>query len=411
MKYRHCIFAALLTLFLGPVSYAKLATELYLKDIPLNEDGIPVIEKSEYFKVYLNSENFSDEDFQGYAHFFLDNTRQAIKKNVKIFTAQQNSSVNKDTIWEELILQNVQISPHLYTIYAYITQERWEEHVNVDSETSLQVLFDVDTDRDGILDSLDPDDDNDGTDDTHDEMPLDPNEKDDNDRDAIPDHIDEDDDNDGIPDRDDPEPETPQIIIDTDGDGISDEIDSDDDNDGLYDHEELEIGTNTLLRDTDGDLLSDKEDPQPLDPQNTPPVASRPTIPAPQQPPTPKDLTESIKKTPLPLPKTDISTQPRQIFLASLAERSWGIKEMSLSPDIEEWSIFLEDIELEKEDKKTTLILHTWWPIKNIDLLIMGKSDTHRIAVYYPLTIINPWWFCIFLLFFLLGRKRKKQSS
>ena len=65
------------------------------------------------------------------------------------------------------------------------------------SQATLTVNF-LDTDSDGIPDSSDPDDDNDGVIDTEDEFPTDRNETSDNDGDGIGDNIDIDDDNDGI---------------------------------------------------------------------------------------------------------------------------------------------------------------------------------------------------------------------
>jgi ELWxxDGT repeat protein len=70
----------------------------------------------------------------------------------------------------------------------------------------------VDTDGDGIPDSVDPDDDNDGVADVDDAFPLDPNES-----------------------------------VDTDGDGIGNNADMDDDNDGTSDTDEIANGTNPLV--------------------------------------------------------------------------------------------------------------------------------------------------------------------
>ena len=65
------------------------------------------------------------------------------------------------------------------------------------SQATLTVNF-LDTDLDGIPDSSDPDDDNDGVIDTEDEFPTDSTETSDNDGDGIGDNTDIDDDNDGI---------------------------------------------------------------------------------------------------------------------------------------------------------------------------------------------------------------------
>merc|ERR1712089_81052 len=67
---------------------------------------------------------------------------------------------------------------------------------------------DVDSDGDGLADSIDDDDDNDG---------------------ILDDHDDDDDDNDGIPDGEE----------DDDGDGIDNDEDDDDDGDGIDDDDDL----------------------------------------------------------------------------------------------------------------------------------------------------------------------------
>ncbi|WP_449602705.1 Ig-like domain-containing protein [Paenibacillus sp. Marseille-Q9583] len=116
----------------------------------------------------------------------------------------------------------------------------------------------LDTDGDGIPDSLDPDDDNDGlTDEQEIVLGTDPKKADT--------------DGDGINDKDDPfptdaaKPGTVNGELDTDGDGIPDSLDPDDDNDGLTDEEEIVLGTNPKHPDTDHDGINDKDDPFPLD--------------------------------------------------------------------------------------------------------------------------------------------------
>jgi hypothetical protein len=83
----------------------------------------------------------------------------------------------------------------------------------------------VDTDRDGLGNACDPDDDNDGTPDTADQLPSNGGETGDN-----------------------------------DGDGIGDNEDPDDDNDQLPDAFEIAVGTNPKKADTDGDGVADLTD-------------------------------------------------------------------------------------------------------------------------------------------------------
>ncbi len=84
-----------------------------------------------------------------------------------------------------------------------------------------------DFDADGIVDSIDTDDDNDGVPDINDDLPLNPNESVDTDADGIGNNADSDDDNDGFPDVNDAFPLDPTEWADADGDGIGDNADPD----------------------------------------------------------------------------------------------------------------------------------------------------------------------------------------
>ncbi|ASV30988.1 T9SS type B sorting domain-containing protein [Maribacter cobaltidurans] len=135
-----------------------------------------------------------------------------------------------------------------------------------------------DTDNDGLNDACDYDDDNDGTPDSEDAFPLDPNEDSDTDDDGVGDNADMDSDNDGTNDNEDDFPLDSNEDTDTDGDGTGNNADSDDDNDGTDDEEDafpLDVdedtdtdgdgtGNNADL-DDDGDGISDEEDAFPLD--------------------------------------------------------------------------------------------------------------------------------------------------
>lgn len=87
------------------------------------------------------------------------------------------------------------------------------------------VLEDVDTDGDGLLDSVDADDDNDGVVDGNDAFPLDETEQTDTDGDHIGNNADPDDDGDGTPDAGDAFPLDPTETTDSDGDGQGDASD------------------------------------------------------------------------------------------------------------------------------------------------------------------------------------------
>ena len=128
----------------------------------------------------------------------------------------------------------------------------------------------TDTDGDGIIDSIDTDDDNDGQTDA-DEIscgsdPLDANDISlDTDSDGTPDCEDTDDDNDGTLDTADAFPLDENEDTDTDNDGTGNNADSDDDGDGQSDVDEISCGSdsldaNDISLDTDSDGTPDCED-------------------------------------------------------------------------------------------------------------------------------------------------------
>jgi hypothetical protein len=92
----------------------------------------------------------------------------------------------------------------------------------------------ADTDQDGVGDTLDADDDNDGIIDNADSSPFD------TDNDGLTNANDPDDDSDEINDQDDSQP------YDTDNDGFNNNIDGDDDGDGMPDGLEADFGTDPL---------------------------------------------------------------------------------------------------------------------------------------------------------------------
>ena len=131
--------------------------------------------------------------------------------------------------------------------------------------------FEFDTDNDGSVDSLDPDDDGDGVPDVADLFPFDPTVHADLDNDGIGDALDDDQDGDGVEDTEEPGYDTDaQESADADGDGTPDTADPDDDDDGVSDVAERLNGLDPHDPDTDGDGLSDADEfvyaTNPLDP-------------------------------------------------------------------------------------------------------------------------------------------------
>ena len=119
----------------------------------------------------------------------------------------------------------------------------------------------LDTDGDGIGDDADGDDDGDGVPDGEDEHPLD------TDNDGLDNRLDPDDDNDGVNDDEDALPYDPTESVDTDADGIGNNADEDDDNDGVPDAEDAFPLDSTESADSDGDGVGDNADAFPDDPE------------------------------------------------------------------------------------------------------------------------------------------------
>jgi outer membrane protein OmpA-like peptidoglycan-associated protein len=113
-------------------------------------------------------------------------------------------------------------------------------------EVGANLFNPLDTDKDGIIDALDLDDDNDGISTLLEEQ-------------IGTSSLLADTDDDGLKDIDEIGENTDKPL-DTDGDGIINALDTDDDDDTLETATELLLGTNPLLADSDGDGLSDSDE-------------------------------------------------------------------------------------------------------------------------------------------------------
>lgn len=118
----------------------------------------------------------------------------------------------------------------------------------------------IDTDQDGEGNNSDTDDDNDGVSDSDDIFPLNDTEWADNDSDGIGNNVDDDDDNDGVADIVDAFPFDPLETVDTDSDGMGNNADQDDDGDGVIDESDSFPLDATEQVDTDQDGIGDNAD-------------------------------------------------------------------------------------------------------------------------------------------------------
>lgn len=207
-------------------------------------------------RIYATVTNPSNKDLRGVVKFL--NQDGQIKEDQPISVlAGKDDSVFVD--W------TASPGEHNIKIILIPFEKDQDNPANNTVEKSITVF--ADTDRDGIANKDDSDDDNDGAPDESDAFPLNKNETFDSDGDQIGNKADDDDDNDGVKDIDDALPLNANETTDTDKDGIGDNEDSDDDGDGVSDTDEIKTGSNPLKIDTDGDKINDKEDGWPTDPK------------------------------------------------------------------------------------------------------------------------------------------------
>lgn len=207
-------------------------------------------------RIYATVENTGTRDLLGYVRFFDGQTQIGGDQPISVVAAKD------DTVF---IDWTPVPGDHDITVRIVPFDKTGDIPSNNDATKEVTVLSD--TDRDGVANDSDSDDDNDGINDQEDQFPLDKNEHVDTDGDGQGDNKDADDDNDNTPDATDQVPHDASETIDTDKDGIGNNQDSDDDNDGLLDLEELQKGTDPLKYDTDGGGVNDKDDAFPLDPK------------------------------------------------------------------------------------------------------------------------------------------------
>lgn len=174
-------------------------------------------------RIYATVTSASNNDLRGVVKFF--DGKEQIKGDQPVSVlAGRDDSVFADWVAE--------LGDHTLKALLIPFENDADDLSNNYVEKTITVF--ADTDRDGIANKDDPDDDNDGVVDEADAFPLNKNES-----------------------------------LDTDGDTLGNNKDEDDDNDGVSDAEETKAGTDPLKFDTDGDGVNDKNDPYPLDPKRT----------------------------------------------------------------------------------------------------------------------------------------------
>lgn len=209
-------------------------------------------------RIYATIHNFGSNDSKGVVRFFAG--KPGVGKQLQ---GDQAASVVANG--DDIVFVDGALPPGNHEIYiqVYPFENTGDSPTNNTVSKTLTVL--QDTDHDGITNSKDGDDDNDGVPDEQDLFPLNAKESKDSDGDGKGDNADEDDDNDGAKDTDDDLPLNAEESKDTDGDGIGDGQDEDDDGDSILDEKEIKLGLDPLKKDTDGDSVDDGKDAFPFD--------------------------------------------------------------------------------------------------------------------------------------------------
>ena len=251
MRFR---FLPLLIIALG-LPFQTLAADLVLPGENVKFSTSTFLE-GKTVRIYATVTSMSkNDDLRGVVRFF-DNGAQIQGDQPVSVLAGRDDAVFVDWI----------MTPGDHSIKITVLPFDGKDENSSNNTVIKQIVVLADTDRDGIPNRDDSDDDNDGAIDGDDAFPLDRSETLDSDGDTIGNNKDDDDDNDGVKDAQDALPLNPNETLDTDKDGVGNNEDIDDDGDGLSDADELVKGTDLSNPDTDGDSVNDGADAYPLDP-------------------------------------------------------------------------------------------------------------------------------------------------
>ena len=248
--------------FLAQSVLAAVDLSINVTDISFSKEEVF---KGDKIRIYARVFNLGDKDVQGFV-IFSDNGKE--------ISDPQPISVKVNT-YDDVFIDWVAVAGNNNIEAKIIGTNPKDENIENNSAARENYFVDVDTDKDGIGDAKDTDDDNDGVPDDQEKILGTDSKNPDTDEDGVKDNVDvfpldktewRDTNNNGIGDNIDP---------DADGDGLTnyDEIhkygtnplNPDSDSDGVQDKKETEIGTNPNKADTDGDGVIDSQDAYPLD--------------------------------------------------------------------------------------------------------------------------------------------------
>jgi hypothetical protein len=232
-----------LAFLLAPIAIVQFAFAAdFPKDLSVSIGDVKAPESlivGQAGKIYVTIRNNSKFDLAGVVKFFDEKTGKFVGSDQPI-SAIAGKTDDVFIEWSSDVPGD-----HPFAIRIVPWDEKGDNPDN--NKVVKSVFVDIDTDRDGIGNRSDPDDDNDGIPDSVDAFPLNPKESKDTDHDGIGDNADPDDDNDGVPDIQDAFPTDASETKDSDGDGVGDDKDAfplnpketlDSDQDGLGDNDD-----------------------------------------------------------------------------------------------------------------------------------------------------------------------------
>ncbi|MCR4279975.1 MAG: thrombospondin type 3 repeat-containing protein [Candidatus Komeilibacteria bacterium] len=285
-------------------------------------------------RIYARVHNVGSQDVRGYVTFYQG---QGVIGDSQIVSVRPGSYA--DT-WVDFI-----VPKNNFNILARLQGTQPADQNSGNNEALTKVYEpDIDTDGDGIGNTIDPDDDNDGLTDLQEkELGTNP--------------LKSDTDGDGHNDAQDKFPLASPEWADIDGDGVGDNSDPDDDNDDLSDEEEIRLGTDPKNPDTDGDGVRDGDDYFPLDAAQS----SRPTSPTvpPKNESAPDNSTSSPAETE---PNTEVD--PAAVTVVDNVEAS--------NVAVADTNLVTAVSESGGDDGILKDILKSWWLWLFISLLATG---------------------------------------
>ena len=217
--------------------------------------------------------NMSSTNVTGYLVLYWESNLTLIDSSLNNNGAEYVTSDGPEVSGQDVLLRAMAITGegfYNFTVNVFTLDtdnDGWQDTTEIQCGTDPEDYNSTpaDFDYDGICDAMDPDDDNDGTDDVDDDFPQDASETTDTDNDGIGNNADNDDDGDGWDDSEEADCNTNPLDYnsqpsDTDSDELCNELDDDDDGDGYLDsNDDFPLDDSEWL-DTDNDGTGNNED-------------------------------------------------------------------------------------------------------------------------------------------------------